>query len=107
MNGTHLRFYLLENRRHQHILLYEWLLQQAKNLGIHGGTALRAIAGFGRHGVIHEQHFYELAGELAVEVEFLLSDADADKLLELIRRDKVSVVYSRAPVEIGVTYSET
>jgi PII-like signaling protein len=29
-------------------------------LGIHGGSAFKAIAGFGRHGVLHEDHFFEL-----------------------------------------------
>ena len=61
-NGTYLRFYTHENRKHHHVLLYEWLLEQAKKCGIHGGSAFRAIAGYGRHGVLHEQHFFELAG---------------------------------------------
>jgi len=50
--------------------LYEWLLEEAKSLGVHGGSAFRAIAGFGRHGRMHEDTFFELAGELAVKVEF-------------------------------------
>jgi len=103
MNGTYLRFYMLENRRYRHILLYEWLLEQAKALGIQGGSAFRAIAGFGRHGVIHEQHFFELAGDLTVEVEFLVSEADAQRLLEMVEREQVRLVYARAPAEIGVT----
>ena len=28
MKGTYLRFYMHENRKHNHILLYEWLLEQ-------------------------------------------------------------------------------
>ena len=73
-NGTYLRFYMHENRKHHHVLLYEWLLEQAKSIGIHGGSAFRAIAGYGRHGILHEQHFFELAGDLTVTMEFLLSD---------------------------------
>ena len=72
MQGTFLRFYVHENRKHHGLLLYEWLLESAKKAGIHGGSAFRAIAGFGRHGVLHEQHFFELAGELTVVVEFRL-----------------------------------
>lgn len=63
MKGCLLRFYMQENRKHGHILLYEWLLEQAKKIGIHGGSAFRAIAGFGRDDAIHEQHFFELAGD--------------------------------------------
>ena len=73
MKGTLLRFYVHENRKHRHILLYEWLLEQAKGMGIHGGSAFRAIAGFGRHGVLHEEHFFELAADLTVEIDFAVT----------------------------------
>ncbi len=66
MNGTLLRFYVHENRKHGHIALFEWLLEQAKAMGIHGGSAFRAIAGFGRHGILHEEHFFELAADMTV-----------------------------------------
>jgi len=39
MKGTLLRLYVHENRRHHHLLLYDWLLAQAKDLGIRGGSA--------------------------------------------------------------------
>lgn len=102
MNGTYLKFYVHEHRRHHGILVYEWLLEHARKLGIHGGSAFRAIAGFGRHGVLHEDHFFELAGNLPVEVVFMVSDEEAGKLLELVRREKVDVFYVRMPAEYGV-----
>jgi PII-like signaling protein len=102
MKGCLLRFYLQENRKHGHILLYEWLLEQAKKIGIHGGSAFRAIAGFGRHGKIHEQHFFELAGDLTVQVDFLVNDEDADRLIDLFRRENIHVVFARIEAEIGV-----
>lgn len=102
MNGTYLRFYMHENVRHHHQLLYEWLLQHAKRMGVHGGSAFRAIEGFGRHGVLHAAHFFELAGEMTVEVEFILTDEMADRLLESLRQEKVNLVYARTPAEFGV-----
>ena len=103
MNCTCLRFYMHENRKHHHILLYEWLLEQARKSGIHGGSAFRAIAGYGRHGVLHEQHFFELAGDLTVTMEFLLSDDEAQKLLDLIEREQVRVFYAKFPAEFAMT----
>jgi uncharacterized protein len=102
-NGTYLRFYMHENRKHHGILLYEWLLEQAKKAGIHGGSAFRAIAGYGRHGILHEQHFFELAGDLTVKVEFLLTEEEARRLLDLIQREQVRVLYAKLPVEFGMT----
>ena len=102
-NGTYLRFYVHENRKHHGILLYEWLLEQAKKAGIHGGSAFRAIAGFGRHGILHEQHFFELAGDLTVKVEFLLTNEEAQRLLDLIQHEQVRVFYARFPAEFAMT----
>jgi len=102
MNGTYLRFYMHENRKHGGVLLYEWLLETAKKAGIHGGSAFRAIAGFGSHGVLHEQHFFELAGDLTVEVEFLLAEEQADALLELLRREQVRLFFAKTPADFGM-----
>ena len=101
MKGTLLRFYVHENRKHHRIALFEWLLEQAKKIGIHGGSAFRAIAGFGRHGILHEEHFFELAADLTIAVEFLVSDEEAQKLLELLREERVSILYARVPAEFG------
>jgi uncharacterized protein len=105
MKGILLRFYVHENRKHDHILLYEWLLERAKKAGIRGGSAFRAIAGFGRHGVLHEEHFFELAGDMTVEIDFAVTDAEADQLLDLIRAENIQVFYARIPIEYGVVES--
>ncbi len=102
MQGTYLRFYVHENRRHKGVLLYEWLLGEAKRLGLRGGSAFRAIAGFGRHGVIHEQHFFELAGDLTVKVEFVVTREEADRMLEDLRQAKIRLVYAVLPAEFGM-----
>ena len=102
MNGTYLKFYVHEHRRHHGILLYEWLLERARKLGIHGGSAFRAIAGFGRHGILHEDHFFELAGNLPVEVVFMLSDEEAAQFLKVIEQEKVRVFYVRTSAEYGM-----
>ena len=96
-----LRFYMHENRKLYGILLYEWLLEDARRRGVHGGSAFRAIAGFGRHGQLHEQHFFELAGDLTVVVEFLLTTAEADAMLERLRGENTGVFHTRTDVVFG------
>jgi len=97
-----LRFYMHENRKLHGILLYDWLLENARKNDVHGGSAFRAIAGYGRHGNLHEQHFYELAGELPVVVEFLLTTEEADAMIARLRNEKVNVFYTRVAAEFGV-----
>lgn len=101
MKGTLLRFYVHENRRHRHALLYDWLLEQARELGINGGSAFRAIAGFGRHGILHEEHFFELAGDVTVQVELAVSDDEAERMLARIREEGIAIFYIRIPIEYG------
>ncbi|MFT3820792.1 MAG: DUF190 domain-containing protein [Rubrivivax sp.] len=102
MQGVSLKFYVQENRRHHGILAYEWLLEQARALGIPGGSAFRAIAGYGRHGRLHEEHFFELAGDLPVEVGFALGDDEAQRLLAHLAAEQLGLFYIKLPVEMGV-----
>ncbi len=97
-----LRFYVTEKQRHKGELLHEWLLAEAKKLGMPGGSAFRAIAGFGRHGHMHEDTFFELAGELPVQVEFVLEEQHAETLLEALRGHQLNLFYVRQPVMSGV-----
>jgi PII-like signaling protein len=96
-----LSFYVSEKQHHAGMPLYEWLLEEAKSLGVHGGSAFRAIAGFGRHGRMHEETFFELAGELAVKVEFIIDDALAEQLLERVRSQSMKLFYFKQLVQAG------
>ncbi|KIO48484.1 DUF190 domain-containing protein [Nitrosospira sp. NpAV] len=102
MQGTFLKFYVSEHREHRGILLFEWLLEYAKKHGIHGGTAVRAIAGFGRHGRLHEATFIELGADLPVEVGFIMSEDETEHFLALLRKEKLELFYVKFPVEYGV-----
>lgn len=103
MKGTLLRFYVHENRRHHHALLYDWLLEQARQLGIRGGSAFRAIAGYGRHGVMHEEHFFELAGEGTIEVELATTEDEAERMLAIVQAEDIRLFYIRVPAEFDST----
>ena len=103
MQGQFCRFYVHENDRHHGQLLWEWLLEQANRLGIRGGSAFKAMAGFGSRHVLHEQRFFELAGSLAVEVEFIVTDKEAHELLELLRMERVNAFYALIPARFGMT----
>ena len=95
-------FYVTEKQRHAGKPLYEWLLDEARELGILGGSAFRAIAGFGRHGRLREDTFFELAGELAIKVEFVLEDNLAEQILQQVRAQNLNVFYVRYKVQSGI-----
>ena len=107
MEGFLLRFYVDEKQRHGGVLLWEWLLEQANQLGVQGGSAFRAIAGFGRHHAVHEDRFFELAGSVGIEVEFIAGDEQIAQLIELVAREKIRVFYTRLPARFDVINPDT
>ena len=102
MHGTFLRFYVEESQRHQGVQLWEWLLEQASELGIRGGSAFRAIGGFGRQHILQESRFFELAGNVGVEVEFIVSEEEAQRLLAMLESERIRIFYARIPANFGV-----
>lgn len=100
-HGVYLRFFVHENRRYAGVLLYDWLLSEGKKLGLPGGTAFRSIAGYGRHGVTHETHFLELAGQETVRVDFVVTHEQANQMLVRVRREKLQIFYALLPTEFG------
>lgn len=103
MQGVYIKFYLTESQRHDSKLLYEWLLEKAKQLGLPGGSVYRAVAGFGRHGHLHSDTFFELSGELPMQVEFVVSSVHAEKLIVALNDEQIKLPYVSYPVEYGVT----
>ena len=100
--GVQLCFYCHVRSKHAGMLLSEWLLLQAREHGIGGGSVFRATAGFGRHGVLHEEQFFELADDLPVKVEFLLREEHAELLLRLAMAAGVDAVYARSPTSFAL-----
>jgi PII-like signaling protein len=105
MQGAFLKFYVSESAKHHGKLLYEWLLEEAQRIGIPGASAFRAIAGYGRHARMHEEHFFELAGDLPVMVEFFADESTASEFLERLKQEKISIFYIRLPSQGGITGS--
>lgn len=102
MNVVCLQVFMSESGRHHGKLTYEWLLDAAQGIGVSGGSAFRALAGFGRHGRL-DAGFFELAGELPVVVEFFVEAAMADRILQTVADAGLELVYARLPAELGVT----
>jgi PII-like signaling protein len=101
MTGSLLRFYLRENERQHGRLVWWWLLTRARKVGIGGGSAFRAMAGFGRHRSVRVGEACLLSAKQAIEVEFLVTDEEADKLLEWADREQIRLFYARIPSHFG------
>ncbi|MEI6242337.1 MAG: DUF190 domain-containing protein [Chlamydiota bacterium] len=98
-----LQLYMYELQKHHGILLYEWLLEAAKKIGISGGFANRTLAGFGREGTLHEAHFFELGSNVPVTVTFYLKKEEQNLFLHLLKKEKLSLFYVVSEVNTGIT----
>lgn len=101
MNGYMLAFYVHENRKHRDVLTWQWLLQEAQKLGIGGGTAYQASAGYGRHGVLHVDQFFG-AGVICIKIEFLVTDKEKALLADLLAREKMDLFFSESEARFGM-----
>ena len=63
-------------------LLYQYLVEKAKDKGISGATVFRGIMGYGTSSKIHSSRFWELTEKLPVIVELV---DETDKLEEFYR----------------------
>jgi PII-like signaling protein len=52
-------------------LLYQYLVEQAKEKGVSGATVFRGIMGYGTSSKIHSSRFWELTEKLPVVIEFV------------------------------------
>ncbi len=101
--GVYLKFYVQEDRRHHGKLVYEWLVDLARELALPGCSVFRAVAGYGHHHVVHSQHFFELQGALPMEVVFVLDPAQAARLIEAVEEAGLGLFWVRMPAEFGTT----
>ena len=100
-HGVQLSFYCHARAKHDGMLVSEWLLEQARHHQLGGGSVFRAIAGYGRHGVLHEEQFFELADDLPIKVEFLLREDQVEPLLQRVRAANVELVYATTPTSFA------
>lgn len=102
MHGYQLTFFTQQSRKHNGLPLGEWLLQEARKLGIRGATLTAANQGFGHDGKLHSAHFFELSDQ-PIEVIMALSEADAERMFARLHEEKINIFFVKTPIEYGMS----
>lgn len=102
MNGVCLSLHMYEFEKHHGMALYEWVLEFAKKNGLEGGSAYRAIAGYGRHGKMHEEHFFELASNVPLQVILIAEKVKIHQFIEKLKLENVPIFYMFSECDYGV-----
>jgi uncharacterized protein len=101
MHGYQITFFTVQDRKHGHQQLSDWLMAEAKHLG-GGATLIPAAEGFGRGHKKHSAGFVDLADQ-PIKVEMVLSQEEAAFLFDRLREENIDVFYTKLPIEFGVT----
>lgn len=101
MNGYQLTFYTGQNSRHGHHTVCEWLLHEARQLGIRGATVIDCAEGTGHAGTHHAAHLL-WAADQPVQVILAVTGDEAERMLEAVKAEHVHVFYTRSPIEFGL-----
>ncbi len=102
MHGYQLTFFTQQGRTHGMLSIAEWLLREAREIGIKGATVAAAQGGYGRDGRYHSTRFFEL-GEQPVEVTMAVGPEQATQLFARIGEEDLRIFYMKIPVEFGIT----
>ena len=102
MRGYQLVFFTFQNMRVGRFTVGEWLLERARELEVPGATMSAGQSGYDSGGKFHSAHFFDLA-EQPIEVLMIVTEDEAEKLFAGIEAAGLEILYSKTPVEFGVT----
>ncbi|NOY05568.1 MAG: DUF190 domain-containing protein [Chlorobi bacterium] len=83
-NGTLLRIFIGENDKHDGKPLYEWIVLEARKMGLAGATVLRGLEGFGAHSRLHTAKILRLSIDLPIIIELVDTEEKIEAFLPVI-----------------------
>lgn len=86
-----LKIYASSTDKIKNMLLYEYLLNVARDNGISGITVFRGIMGYGRSSKISSSKFWELTEKLPIVIEVIDTTENLEIFFKLIQRDLVKM----------------
>ena len=82
--GYLLRIFIGERDRREGKLLYEWVVQKAREEGLAGATVMRGMMGFGAHSRMHTFKIERLSQDLPIVIEIVDTREKLEKFLSLV-----------------------
>ncbi|CAD7376355.1 MULTISPECIES: DUF190 domain-containing protein [Pseudomonadota] len=100
MHGYQVTFYTQQDRMHGSTPLAQWLLDEAKKLGIRGATLDGALQGLGHDGTVHAINMFDFSDQ-PVQVTMVLTTKEVERLFSQLDDAQVRVFYTKIPAEFG------
>ena len=83
-HGELVRIFIGESDRHEGMPLYEWIVRQARQMGMAGVTVVRGIEGFGAHSRMHKAKILALSQDLPMVIELVDTPQKVSQFVEAI-----------------------
>jgi PII-like signaling protein len=98
--GHLLRIFIGESDRHEGKPLYEWIVLEARRLGMAGATVLRGLEGYGAHSRLHTAKVLRLSSDLPIVVEIVDTRDKIESLIPVVDSAIGEGLVTIEPVEI-------
>ena len=79
-----LKIYLAEGERYQGLPLFEWIIREAKHVGLAGASVFKGVEGFGATREIHTTRILRLSEKLPVLIEIVDKIENIDNFIPII-----------------------
>lgn len=100
MMWQQLTIYIGESDRWHNEPLYIALIELARQQGLAGATAMRAMAGYAKHITIQTTHFLDLSSNLPVVVSIIDREEAICEFLPLVREMVKDGLITLQPLEV-------
>ena len=100
--GYFVVFFTQQNRRHQDRPVAEWVLDEAKRLGVRGATVFSGKEGVGHDGRCHTDNYFDFE-DSPVQVAMALTGQECDLLLARLAENDLRVFFTKSEIEFGFT----
>lgn len=105
MHGYQITFFTQQDRMIDGVPAGQWLIEEARRLGVRGATLSGAMEGLGHDGVIHAVNLFDLSDQ-PVQVTLVVTESEAQSFLEHLTRQRVHIFYVKVAAEFGTLGAE-
>ncbi|WP_419779749.1 DUF190 domain-containing protein [Maridesulfovibrio sp.] len=103
MQGYLFTFFTQKTREHEGIPLADWIVEQAKKIGVRGATLFSGKEGFGHDGRFHSGNYFDFEDPPQL-VTMALSENECDRLMAAMQAAEVNIFYTKSKAEFGFTF---
>ncbi|MBE7375608.1 DUF190 domain-containing protein [Pseudomonas lopnurensis] len=100
MNGYQITFFTQQDRVIGNLPAGQWLVEEARRLGLRGATLSGAVEGLGHDGIIHAINLFDLSDQ-PVQVTLVVTEAEAQMFFEHLTQQRVKLFYVKVAAEFG------